>query len=53
MVYLIVVVISNEQSMCMTSRTPTHSKDWQELVTTFSLSLYDANAMKITYKKNI
>jgi hypothetical protein len=37
--------------MCDTAGRPNHDKDWQELVTTLA-SLYDSNAMKITYKKN-
>ena len=36
--------------MCDTAGRPNHDKDWQELVTTLA-SLYDSNAMKITYKK--
>ncbi len=36
--------------MCVSRQDAHDDKDWQELVTTLA-SLYDSNAMKITYKK--
>jgi hypothetical protein len=52
MAYLIVGVISNEQNICVTDMTATTtetSRDWSQCLA----SLYEANAMRITYKKDI
>ena len=54
MIYLIVGVISNEQSMCLcvTEMTATTTKTGRNSSQCLA-PLYKANAMKITYKKKI